>query len=103
MPATPPDPATAPARPARSLPDTPEPAAGGIRGTGTGDGAGRPRRVRIVPDGPILIEGPVEIELDDGRTVISDRFLVALCQCRRSRSHPFCDTSHRRRARPPAD
>nr|WP_245623366.1 CDGSH iron-sulfur domain-containing protein [Spirillospora albida] len=53
----------------------------------------------MIPGGPLLIEGPVEIELDDGRTIVSDRFLVALCQCRRSRTQPFCDTSHRRRAR----
>lgn len=56
--------------------------------------------MRIVPGGPMLIEGPVEIVLDDGTTVTSDRFLVALCTCRRSRAYPFCDTSHRRRARP---
>ncbi|TMQ92905.1 CDGSH iron-sulfur domain-containing protein [Actinomadura soli] len=65
---------------------------------------GRPgreaRRVRLVPGGPMLIEGPVEIVLDDGTTLTSDRFLVALCMCRRSHTYPFCDTSHRRRTRP---
>ncbi|WP_242910533.1 CDGSH iron-sulfur domain-containing protein [Actinomadura terrae] len=69
--------------------------------------AGRPeprpaperRRVRIVPGGPMMVEGPVEIVLDDGSTVVSDRFQVALCTCRRSAAYPFCDTSHRRRAR----
>lgn len=60
--------------------------------------ADRPRRVRIVPDGPILVEGPVEIETAEG-TVVSDRFMVALCVCRRSHRYPFCDTSHRRRVR----
>ncbi|RAY17182.1 CDGSH iron-sulfur domain-containing protein [Actinomadura craniellae] len=58
------------------------------------------RRVTVVPDGPILVEGPVEIVLDDGRKVVSDRFVVALCACRRSRRFPLCDTSHRRRTRP---
>ncbi|MBO3748362.1 CDGSH iron-sulfur domain-containing protein [Streptosporangiaceae bacterium NEAU-GS5] len=47
----------------------------------------------------MLIEGPVEVTLEDGSTVRSDRFLVALCVCRRSRTYPFCDTSHRRRCR----
>ncbi|RSN52783.1 MULTISPECIES: CDGSH iron-sulfur domain-containing protein [Actinomadura] len=65
---------------------------------------GRPdadrRRVRLVKGGPVLVEGPVEVELEDGRVVASDRFTVALCACRRSRAYPFCDTSHRRRARP---
>ncbi|MGA5699960.1 CDGSH iron-sulfur domain-containing protein [Peterkaempfera bronchialis] len=58
---------------------------------------GRPTRVTVVPDGPILIEGPVEVVLENGRTVRSDRFLVALCACRRSHAYPWCDTSHRRR------
>ena len=63
---------------------------------------GRPdrRRVRPVPGGPMLVQGPVEVELEDGRVVVSDRFTVALCACHRSRAYPFCDTSHRRRARP---
>lgn len=58
------------------------------------------RLVRIVPSGPVLVEGPVRIELPDGRVVESDRFLVAVCTCRRSRDYPLCDTSHRRRCRP---
>ena len=52
--------------------------------------------MRPVPGGPILVEGPVEIILEDGRVVTSDRFMVALCACRRSGSYPFCDTTHRR-------
>ncbi|MDK1471953.1 CDGSH iron-sulfur domain-containing protein [Streptomyces sp. 549] len=55
------------------------------------------RRVTTEPGGPVLIEGPVEVVLPDGRTERSDRFVVALCTCRRSRSYPWCDTSHRRR------
>jgi CDGSH-type Zn-finger protein len=43
------------------------------------------------------MEGPVEVELEDGTTVSSDRFRVALCTCRRSRRYPWCDTSHRAR------
>ncbi|MFC9893777.1 CDGSH iron-sulfur domain-containing protein [Nocardia sp. NPDC127579] len=58
------------------------------------------RRITLVPGGPALVEGPVEIVGEDGTVVTSDRFLVALCRCRRSRNFPFCDTSHRRRARP---
>lgn len=65
----------------------------------TGTDRPDPRRVRLDPDGPVLVEGPVEIELPDGTTVSSDRFMVALCACRRSRRYPFCDTSHRRKPR----
>ncbi|WP_405015633.1 CDGSH iron-sulfur domain-containing protein [Kitasatospora sp. NBC_01539] len=49
----------------------------------------------------MLVEGPVEIVLPDGTTVRSDRPVVALCVCRRSRRYPFCDTSHRRHRPPP--
>ncbi|MEU9991516.1 CDGSH iron-sulfur domain-containing protein [Streptomyces sp. NPDC048045] len=55
------------------------------------------RRVTLTSDGPILVEGPVEVVLDDGRIARSDRFTVALCVCRRSRVYPWCDTSHRAR------
>ncbi|MFJ2000493.1 CDGSH iron-sulfur domain-containing protein [Streptomyces chartreusis] len=60
----------------------------------------RPRRVTIDPDGPILVEGPVEVKLADGSLVTSPRFVVAICTCRRSRTYPWCDTSHRRRTKP---
>ncbi|MGI5163281.1 CDGSH iron-sulfur domain-containing protein [Spirillospora sp. CA-253888] len=59
-----------------------------------------PRRVVVEPGGPVLVEGPVEVELPDGTTASSDRFMVALCACRRSKRYPFCDTSHRRKTRP---
>ena len=55
-----------------------------------------PTRVQVVPNGPVVIPGPVRIELPDGRVVESDRFMVAICTCRRSAEYPLCDTSHRR-------
>ncbi|CAL9602066.1 hypothetical protein SUDANB58_05459 [Streptomyces sp. enrichment culture] len=58
-----------------------------------------PRRITVRRRGPLLVEGPVEVELEDGTTVSSDRFRVALCTCRRSRRYPWCDTSHRARSR----
>ena len=58
-----------------------------------------PRRVTPVPGGPMLVEGPVEVQLPDGSVVRSDRPVVALCTCRRSRIQPWCDTSHRRKVR----
>ncbi|AKH85700.1 zinc finger CDGSH-type domain-containing protein [Streptomyces sp. CNQ-509] len=56
-----------------------------------------PCRLRVQRTGPLLIEGPVEVMLDDGTVADSDRFTVAVCTCRRSRTYPWCDTSHRRR------
>lgn len=57
------------------------------------------RRVRVVQGGPTLVEGPVELTGADGQTVVADRFLVAVCTCRRSKRYPLCDTSHRTRVR----
>jgi len=56
-------------------------------------------RVFVDPEGPVVVEGPVEIVLADGTVARSDRFSVAICTCRRSRAYPWCDTSHRRRER----
>jgi CDGSH-type Zn-finger protein len=63
----------------------------------------RPGWVTVVPDGPVLVRGPVEVVGHDGSTATSDRFLVAVCVCRRSRAYPLCDTSHRRRVRATPD
>ncbi|MGV7852739.1 CDGSH iron-sulfur domain-containing protein, partial [Mycobacterium kansasii] len=49
---------------------------------------------------PVLVSGPVRIETPGGGVVESDRFMVAICTCRRSTEYPLCDTSHRR-CRPP--
>ena len=56
-------------------------------------------RVTVTDDGPVLVDGPVEVVMEDGSTVRSDRRVVALCTCRRSRIAPFCDTSHRTKVR----
>ncbi|MGW0673188.1 CDGSH iron-sulfur domain-containing protein [Streptomyces sp. NPDC002746] len=58
----------------------------------------RVRRIRLERHGPLLVEGPVTVTGDDGVTVTSDRFMVAICTCRRSRTYPWCDTSHRSHA-----
>ncbi|EPH42947.1 hypothetical protein STRAU_3986 [Streptomyces aurantiacus JA 4570] len=53
----------------------------------------------VDPQGPVLVEGPVEVVRDDGTVARSDRFMVAVCTCRRTRTPPWCDTSHRRRTK----
>lgn len=54
-------------------------------------------RVRIADNGPMMIDGPLEILMPDGSVVRSERFVVAVCMCKRSKNYPLCDTSHRRR------
>lgn len=60
---------------------------------------GERREVVLTGEGPVLVSGPVEVVLPDGRRVTSDRPVTALCLCRRSRRYPICDTSHRTRTR----
>jgi CDGSH-type Zn-finger protein len=59
----------------------------------------RVTQVLLTDEGPLLVSGPVDIVLPDGRRVHSGRPVTALCTCRRSRRPPFCDTSHRRKIR----
>ena len=61
------------------------------------------REVVLTDDGPVLVSGPVEVVLPDGRRVRSDRPVTAICVCRRSKRAPFCDTSHRRKVRATKD
>lgn len=55
-------------------------------------------KVVVTADGPLLVEGPVDIDLPDGRRVRSERPVTAVCVCGRSARYPICDTSHRVRA-----
>ena len=61
------------------------------------------REVVVTADGPVLVTGPIEVVMPDGRRVRSDRPVTALCVCRRSRRAPFCDPSHRRKVRAAAE
>ena len=52
-------------------------------------------KLRIVPavDGPLLLNGEVEIQSADGETAYRGT-KTALCRCGRSANKPFCDGSH---------
>jgi iron-binding CDGSH zinc finger protein len=85
-------PATPPTDPGPGDPAVADPGAGGRS----------PRRVVVVAGGPVLVEGPVQIEVKGEQSMLVERFLVAICACRRSRLYPLCDTSHRRCAPAPS-
>jgi CDGSH-type Zn-finger protein len=55
-------------------------------------------KIQVKPNGPLLIDGLVEIINHDGQTVAQDttKKLIALCRCGRSSRKPFCDGSHSR-------
>jgi CDGSH-type Zn-finger protein len=54
-----------------------------------------PATITVYPDGPLLVRGCFEIRSADGRVIESDRSVVALCRCGRSRLKPLCDGSHK--------
>lgn len=47
---------------------------------------------KILPNGPILIDGTLEITMADKSVVTKEN--PALCRCGYSGSKPFCDGSH---------
>ena len=46
-------------------------------------------------DGPLLVRGPFRLVDQEGREIESDREVIALCRCGKSRVRPFCDGSHK--------
>lgn len=55
-------------------------------------------KIRCRPNGPLLIEGSIEIEDSQGNPVPVDptRPANSLCRCGNSQNKPFCDGSHKR-------
>jgi CDGSH-type Zn-finger protein len=49
--------------------------------------------IQIVPNGPILINGPVEIVDQKGAKIIKND-MFALCRCGGSHNKPYCDGTH---------
>jgi len=58
-------------------------------------GATGPLRITPVPNGPLLLEGPVAIYGADGALGYRGE-KCRLCRCGASIDKPFCDSSHRR-------
>jgi len=46
-------------------------------------------------DGPLLVRGPVRIQDQEGREIVIERKIVALCRCGKSRTRPLCDGTHK--------
>lgn len=53
--------------------------------------------IRLRENGPLVVEGPVQIIDHQGNafTAVSEKPAVALCRCGHSKNKPFCDGSHR--------
>jgi CDGSH-type Zn-finger protein len=53
--------------------------------------------IRVRPNGPLLIEGPITIVDANGNAfpLNPDKPNVALCRCGHSSRKPFCDGTHK--------
>jgi len=53
--------------------------------------------IRMRPNGPFLVEGPVTILDSNGNAFAlnPDKPAVALCRCGHSKNKPFCDGTHK--------
>lgn len=51
--------------------------------------------VRVSPDGPLLVRGPLRLLDEQGQEVLTRRRVNALCRCGRSAEQPFCDGTHK--------
>lgn len=49
-------------------------------------------KMKLIPNGPIMVEGPLELTLADGSVVEKDK--AHLCRCGASKNKPYCDGSH---------
>ena len=52
-----------------------------------------PLNVAPIKDGPLMVEGPVEIRTTDD-AVVNRVDSIALCRCGASKNKPYCDGSH---------
>ncbi|WP_108821645.1 CDGSH iron-sulfur domain-containing protein [Dysgonomonas sp. Marseille-P4361] len=49
-------------------------------------------KVKVYPNGPILVDGTVELTLADGTVIEKEN--PHFCRCGASKNKPYCDGSH---------
>lgn len=54
-----------------------------------------PTKVTLIPDGPLMVTGDVEICDNDGN-VLRTASKISLCRCGHSEIKPYCDGAHKR-------
>lgn len=59
---------------------------------GTGEPDLESAQARVMPDGPVYMQGTLQLEIPDGSQILENR--LALCRCGDSENKPFCDNSH---------
>jgi hypothetical protein len=56
---------------------------------------GGPLVVTPAPNGPLRVQGPLEIVTGTGRTILRTNEAY-LCRCGKSANKPYCDGTHKR-------
>ena len=56
-----------------------------------------PGSIRIQPNGPYIVTGPMSIADADGHVItVAEGRQIKLCRCGHSGTKPYCDGTHRR-------
>ena len=50
--------------------------------------------IRATPNGPCIVQGPIELLDTAGDKYTLDKESIALCRCGHSDNKPFCDGTH---------
>ena len=50
--------------------------------------------IRPLKNGPLIVEGQVDLFDTDGNKITSEKPRLALCRCGASSNKPFCDGTH---------
>jgi hypothetical protein len=66
----------------------------GRRGSDTGR-LMKDARVRVCPEGPILVRGAAKVLDEQGVERVPRRPVVAICGCGKSSRKPWCDSTHK--------
>ncbi|MFZ5940035.1 MAG: (4Fe-4S)-binding protein [Bacteroidota bacterium] len=59
------------------------------------DPSGKPVRIQIMKDGPIVVEGDFRI-IGTGGNELKSMMMTSFCRCGHSRNMPYCDGTHRK-------
>jgi 3-phenylpropionate/trans-cinnamate dioxygenase ferredoxin subunit len=52
--------------------------------------------ITVKPNGPYVVQGPIDLVDADGNVYPVEREVIALCRCGASEKKPFCDGTHSR-------
>ena len=59
------------------------------------DSAAAEFEIEILPNGPLLVKGPISLKMRDGSRK-KEGNSIALCRCGNSGNKPYCDGTHRK-------